>query len=444
VLGAFWVGACLYGQNVQIKSGTIAILHGKLLTISHGVIEDGTLLMADGKITQVGPSSRVKPPAGSVVVDARGMTVYPGLIDSESNLGLLEMELVSTSNDTAETSSEIFPHMRVYDAFHADTEHIPIARFNGITNAVVAPVPLDIMPGQDIFIQLDGKDRDEMILKRDSALPMNFTPDLRRKEGKFPMTRMGMAQQLRQTWMDAQYYMQQLEASQGHTDKSGKGEDKESVGAPKRDFKLEALIPYLKGEKPVVVAAYESQDLRVAMEIATEFHLKVVLNHLTHTQEMLDQIAAYKVPVIFGSIYDFPLPGQRYDAVYSMPAELYKRGVKLAFGSYGYSFRLGAPAMGQTRNLPYAAGQAVAYGLPYEEALKALTLNAAEIWGVADTLGSLDVGKTANVVIATGDPLDVTTTVKQVYIAGKKVSMVNRQTRLRDQYWPKDVPRPVP
>ena len=151
----------------------------------------------------------------------------------------------------------------------------------------------------------------------------------------------------------------------------------------------------------------------------------MVLEGVTRSREILDEIAAYKVPVVFGSIYDNPAADQRYDAVYTLPAELQKRGVKVAFATYGVEFN---------RNLPYTAGFAVAYGMPYDEALKAITLNPAEIWGVADTLGSLDVGKTANVVIANGDPLDVRTSVKQVYIAGQAIPMETRQTRLRDEY----------
>ena len=224
---------------------------------------------------------------------------------------------------------------------------------------------------------------------------------------------MGEIAQMRQALFDAQEYMQ-------------KKADGKLAG--KTELKNEALIPYLKGERPVILGAYEGYEVEVAMALAQEFKLKVVLNHATRTQEVLDKIASYHVPVIVGPIYDSPLPNQRYDAVYSLPAELQKRGVKIAFASYGVEFN---------RNLPYAAGYAVAFGLPYEEALKAITINPAEIWGVADKLGSLDVGKTANVVIANGDPLDVRTSVKAVYIDGVAIPMVTRQTRLRDEYTPK-------
>jgi imidazolonepropionase-like amidohydrolase len=420
--------------DVNTPPPTIAITGGKLLTISHGVIENGTIVLSGGKIAAVGAAGAVKIPAGATIVDAKGMTVYPGLIDSETNLGLSEIEADEASNDLVEMSDEIFPNMHVYDAFHAETEHIPITRMNGITNAIVAPASGDTLPGQDIFIQLAGRDRDQMILGRDVALAMNFSGDQRRrgKDRKFPSTRMGLATQLRQTFLDAQAYGIAKTEYQAKLDKWEKGDKKEPApNVPKIELKMEALQPYLRGERPVVLAAIEGYEIEVAMQIAQEFKLKVVLNHVTHGQEILDKIAAYKVPVIVGPIYTFPSANERYDAVYSLPAELQKRGVKIAFSSAGDG---GGSPGGFDRNLPYAAGYAVAYGLPYDEALKALTLNAAEIWGVADKLGSLDEGKTANVVIANGDPLDVRTDVKQVYIEGHPVPLESRQTKLRDEY----------
>ena len=433
----FFTAACL-SQSAPVvdfntPAPTIAITGGKLLTITHGVIENGTIVLSGGKIAAVGEASSVKIPQGAQVVDAKGMTVYPGLIDSETNLGLSEVEADEASNDLVETSDEIFPNMHVYDAFHAETEHIPITRLNGITNAIVAPASDDSLPGQDIFIQLAGRDRDQMILGRDVALPMNFSGEQRRRgERKFPSTRMGLASQLRQAFIDAQAYAASKTEYQARLAKWQKGDKKDpEPQAPKIDLKSEALLPYLNGERPVVLAAYEGYEIEVAMQIAQEFHLKVILNHVTHGQEILDKIAAYKVPVIVGPIYDFPAANERYDSVYTLPAELYKRGVKIAFSSAGGS---GGSPGGFERNLPYAAGYAVAYGLPYDEAMKAITINPAEMWGVADKLGSLDEGKIANVVIANGDPLDVRTDVKQIYIQGHAIPMVSRQTRLRDEY----------
>ena len=404
---------------------TIVLRGGKLLTVSHGAIENGILVMQNGRIAAVG-GANTSIPKGARVIDVAGMTVYPGLIDSETHLGLTEVEADRMTNDQIEMSDEIMPHMHVYDAFHAETAVIPVTRINGITNAIVAPASGDTLPGQDSFIQLAGKSAEEMIQVRDVAMPLNFTGSQRRnqsfEQAKYPFTRMGMAAQLRQTFIDAQDYEQKLTAY----DKK-KSSDPDKAGAPpKRDLKLEALLPYLRGQKPVVLAAEESNDLQTAIGLAREFHLKVILNHVTHSSSVLDQIAASGFPVIVGPIYEQPKESERYDAVFKMPAELAKRGVKIAFASYDAH---------NSRNLPYAAGYAVAFGLPAEEALKAITLNPAQIWGVDKDLGSLDQGKLANVVVAKGDPLDVKTDVKHVFIRGEEIPLENKQTELRDIYW---------
>jgi imidazolonepropionase-like amidohydrolase len=408
---------------------------GKLLTVTHGVIENGVLVMANGKITALGAAGSVNIPKDARVMDVSGMTVYPGLIDSETYLGLTEISAEKSTNDLIELSDEIMPHMHVYDAFHAESQLIPVARLNGITNAIVAPDSQDTLPGQDSFIELDGVSAQEMLLVRDIAMPLNFTGDQRRNEGrerKYPSTRMGMAAQLRQAFLDAQDYAQRWadyekkKADAENKPASDKEKDKKQPATPpKRDLKLEALLPYLQGKKPIVLAAQGPSDLETAVGLAREFNLKFVLNHISHTQPVLDYVAGLKVPVIVGPIYEEPKPEERYDAVYGLPAQLYKRGVKIAFASVEAH---------NVRNLPYQAGYAVAFGLPYDEALKAITLNPAEIWGVADKLGSLDVGKTANVVVASGDPLDVRTDVKQVFIEGRAIPMTSRQTWLRDQY----------
>ena len=426
-------GAAAYGQG-QV----IAITGGRLLTVSHGTIENGVLVMVDGKIAAVGEAGKVAVPKGAQIVDARGLTVYPGLIDPETNFGLIEIESDQNTTDMAEPSDEIMPHMHVADAFHAETELIPVARLNGITNAVVAPASNDSIAGQDIFIQLAGADRNQMILGRDVALAMNFGAEQRRRAARggkteFPSTRMGLITQLRQTFLDVQdYIVRRDKAAAKKDDKSDTKSDSKKDDKPfKRDLKLEALIPYLNGERPVVIGVNEGYDVETIMALAEEFHLKVVLNHVTHSQDVLDKIAAWKVPVIVGSIYDFPRANERYDSVFTLPAELAKRGVKIAISSADAG---GPVSSHSSRNLPYAAGFAVAYGLPYDEALKAITLNVAEMFGFGDKLGSLDVGKMANVVLANGDPLDVRTDVKQVYIQGVAVPMVSRQTKLRDEY----------
>jgi imidazolonepropionase-like amidohydrolase len=420
----FSLGMLVFGQQSQ----PVVLKGGKLLTVSHGVIENGVLVIEGGKISALGSAATVKAPRNAKVIDVTGMTVYPGLIDSETSLGLTEISADNMTNDRIEMSDEIMPHMHVAEAFHAESELIPVTRLNGITNAIVAPDSADTLPGQDSFVQLLGPSAAEMLLVRDIAMPLNFTGAQRRNESwekrKFPETRMGMAAQLRQAFLDAQDYEQK--ANDYEKKKADAERDKKpGPSPPKRDLKLEALLPYLQGKKTIVLAADAPSDLETAVRLAQEFKLKFVLNHISHSRAMLDYVAALKVPVIVGPIYEAPKEYERFDAVYSLPAELNKRGVKIAFASFDAH---------NSRNLPYQAGFATGFGLPAEEALKAITLNAAEIWGVDRELGSLDVGKTANVVVATGDPLDVKTDVKRVFIGGQEIPMTSRQTRLRDEY----------
>jgi imidazolonepropionase-like amidohydrolase len=417
------------GSAAASSNETVALKGGKLLTITHGVIENGVVVMQNGRIT-AGGGAGTAIPAGAKVIDVTGMTVYPGLIDSETHLGLTEVSADRMTNDEIEMSDEIMPHMHVSEAFHAETALIPVARINGITNAIVAPASGDTLPGQDSFIQLAGPSATEMLIVRDIAMPLNFTGQQRRNQNfdqaKFPFTRMGMATQLRQAFIDAQDYDQKLAAYEKKKSSTDEKEKEKAGAPPKRDLKLEALLPYLHGKKPVVLAAEQPNDLLTALELANEFHLKVVLNHVTHSPALMDKIAATGLAVIVGPIYEQPKESERYDAVYSIPAQLAKRGVKIAFASYDAH---------QARNLPYAAGYAVGFGLPPEEALKALTINPAQIWGVDKDLGSLEVGKVGNVVVANGDPLDVKTDVKHVFIQGQEIPLVSKQTQLRDQYW---------
>src|SRR5208337_5073985 len=225
----------------------VALQGGKLLTVTHGVIENGVLVMQGGKITAVGAASAVTVPSGAQVVDVTGMTVYPGLIDSETSLGLTEISAEAMTNDLVEMSDEIMPHMHTAEAFHAESALIPVARMNGITNAVVAPAGADTLPGQDSFIQLAGANATEMLLIRDNAMPLNFTGDQRRNKGgfdkqKFPATRMGLAAQLRQAFLDAEDYKAKWaeydrKKADGAQNQNNNKDKKSEPTAPKHDLK---------------------------------------------------------------------------------------------------------------------------------------------------------------------------------------------------------------
>src|ERR1041385_6228181 len=283
------------GSAAAASNETIALKGGKLLTISHGVIENGVVVMQNGRITAVGGAGTAIP-SGAKVIDVTGLTVYPGLIDSETHLGLTEISADRMTNDELENSDEIMPHMHVYDAFHAETALIPVTRINGITNAIVSPASGDTLPGQDSFIQLAGASATEMLVVRDIAMPLNFTGQQRRNQNfdqaKFPFTRMGMATQLRQTFIDALDYDQKLAAYDKKKNSSDEKEKEKAGAPPKRDLKLEALLPYLHGKKPVVLAAEEPNDVLTALDLANEFHLKIILSHVTHSASLLDKIAA--------------------------------------------------------------------------------------------------------------------------------------------------------
>ena len=265
----------------------IVIRGGKVMTVTHGTIENGVVVMENGKITAVGAANSVNAPKNAKVIDATGMTVYPGLIDSFSHLGLTEISAVDMSNDLQEQSDEIMPHMHVADAFPAESELIPVTRLNGITNSIVAPENGDTLPGQMAFAQLDGRDSDDMLKIKDIAMQLNFSGDQRRNKGgfqnaKYPSTRMGLAAQLRQAFIDAQDYASKwadYEKKQSGDAKSDDKKDEKKSGGnpPKRDLKYEALVPYLQGKKPVMLCASEPSDVKTAMRLATEFKLKVIL-----------------------------------------------------------------------------------------------------------------------------------------------------------------------
>ena len=424
VLG-FLVTAVSLAADPAATGEVIAIKDGKILTVTKGVIEKGTLLIRGDKIEAVGANIPI--PQGARIIDARGMTVYPGWIDSNTGLGLVEVSLEPATVDRIEPSDEITPQMRVADALHAESELIPVTRLNGVTAAIVSPGETNTMSGLSSLILLDGKTVDEMILVPDIALNINFGPQARRRD-KFPETRMGMIAQMRQAFLDARDYGQRKARAEAGLPAAGAAEKEEEGRGPrpfKHDLKLEALLPVLEGKRPVILAASEPSEIKTIMSLAREFNLRVILSQVTHAQDILDEIAAWKVPVLVGPIYDMPKEEQRYDSVFRLPAELSRRGVRIAFQS------------GEThnvRNLPYQAGYAVAYGLPYDEAIKALTLYPAEIWGVADKLGSLEPGKLANIAVATGDPLEPRSDVKYVFIKGREIPMESRQKRLYEQY----------
>jgi imidazolonepropionase-like amidohydrolase len=436
----FSIVALLFLTNLNASSPSreqtnnepvIAIRDGKILTITKGVIQRGNVIIRGNRIEAVG--ANVPIPDGARIVDAGGMTVYPGLIDAQTHLGLVEVDLVEATRDLVEPSEEITPQMRVRDALHGESALIPVTRVNGVTTVLVVPAETNTMSGMSSLINLAGSTAQEMILVPDIALHINFGREQKRQRPKFPSTRMGLIAQMRQAFQDTLTYIERKKLwEQGiRVREEVEPEEGTEIVAQlptrhfRRNLKFEALIPVVRGEKSVILGAHEASDLATLRQVVQEFDLKIILNHITYSQNILDEVARWGVPVLVGPIYAFPKDHQRYDAIFKLPAELHRRGIKFAFQSNDAH---------NVRNLPYQAGYAVAWGLPYEEAIKALTLYPAEIFGVADRLGSLEPGKLANVVVADGDPLEPRTDVKYVFINGQEIPLDNHQLRLYGRY----------
>ncbi|WP_411339395.1 amidohydrolase family protein [Sphingopyxis sp. J-6] len=381
----------------------IAIVHGKLLTVTHGTIENGTLIMSEGKITGIGgPGTKVPP--GIRVIDAKGRTVYPGLFDVDNSIGLIDPDSTRMATPTDDPAGTPVPWGFIADVVRP-TDQVAVERYNGLTNAVVNAGSQGPLPGHSAVIQLVDKKAD-LVVDRDAGLVINFQG---RRAADYPTTVFGIVG-----------YVRQLLVRAGEL----------AAGAKRRDddAAAEAFIPYLGGKQRIIAHVKNDTEVGDALDLAAEFKLDIVLVGLADADTSLDRIATSGFPVVVGMLFDDPQPGRRYDQILRLPARMAEKGIPVSIGSLGIA--------GGPRNLPYLAGAAVAFGLPHDKALQAITLGPAKAFGLSDRLGSLDVGKAANIVIADGDPLDVTTDVLQVFIEGREADMTNRQTRLRDRYWP--------
>jgi imidazolonepropionase-like amidohydrolase len=382
----------------------VAIIHGRLLTVSHGTIADGVVVMRGGRIEAVGgPKTSV--PKSAQVFDAKGGTVYPGLFDTEDKIGVGETK--SPEADVPEGPPEDAP---TPTRMIADTirpiDDVDIERINGITNAVVTAGTAGPLPGHSAVVQLVD-DPSSMVIKRDAGVVINLAG----RRAAYPSTVFGIVGYVRQLLIRAQEL---------------KG------GSPQgtNDANAAALMPCLDGGEAVIVHATNDTEVSDALDLAQQFKLKLILVGLTKVDTEIDRVAQSGFPVVMGSIIADPPIGHRYDYLLRLPARLAAKGVKVSISTVGWTFE-------GVRQLPYLAGAAVPYGFSYDQALRSITLNPAEAFGLDAQLGSLDVGKTGNVVIANGDPLDVQTTVTQVFIGGRPIPMTNRLTRLRDKYMPK-------
>lgn len=410
-------------------SSTYAITHAKLVTLAGAPIEDGTLVIKDGKITAVGAAVEI--PAGAQIIDAKGMQVSPGLFDAITQMGLSEIGAVSSTVDSTETGA-INPDVVAATAVFPSSEHIPVTRAAGITEVLSVPGSggfdsfggRGMLAGQASAIHMAGWTMEDMQIKRSAAMVINWPAivtesfdfsTFSRKHKPFAEAKQDYEKQVNQlvdVLDSARHYAQAM----GH-------------GGPsdfERDVKLEALVPVVRGQLPVLVFADHERDIRNAVEFCEKQKLRMILAGGSEAYKVKDLLRSKDVPVILRPVLTEPRDeDDAYDRVLTQPAELVAAGVKIAFASFDNSF---------ARRLGQNAANAVAYGLSPEDGLKAVTLYPAQMLGLSDQLGTLQVGKVANVIVTNGDPLELTTDVKYLFVRGQLTSTDNRHKRLYEKY----------
>jgi imidazolonepropionase-like amidohydrolase len=407
--------------SAQQAANVTVIRNAKIVTVTGAVIERGSVLIRDGKIAEVG--ARVAAPANAKVIDATGLSVYPGMIDCGTSLGLTEINSIQETRDTTELG-DFNPHMRAIVAVQPHSELIPVSRANGITTAITRPSGR-LVSGQAALINLDGWTWQEMTVKAPAAMAMEYPRAPRGRGAGFIQAEGGAnIQQLRERQLNA--LRQKLEDAQAYAKaKDARAADK-SLPARPMDFVLEALVPVVKGELPVLMVANSEREIKGAIEIADKYKLKMVISGAEDAWKVAATLKEKNIPVIIGPVTDLPNnEDDDYDINYSHAAKLHKAGVRFAFQTADAAY---------ARNLPYQAGASAAFGLPKDEALKAVTIYPAQIFGVDKLLGSIEVGKMANLIVTDGDPLEFKTSVKHMFINGKPVDLSSRHTKLYDKF----------
>ncbi len=418
------------------QPATYALTHAKIFTLAGNTIEDGTVVLRDGKIAAVGATVEVPP--GAQVIDAKGLQVYPGIFDSITQMGLREIGAVSATVDSTETGN-YNPDVVAATAVSPSSEHIPVSRAAGITEVLAVPGSggfdsggsSNVIGGQASAIHLAGWVIDEMLIKKSAAMVLHW-PEIEtqtfdfatfsRKEKPYSEAKQEYDKQVNELtdWLErAKHYAQVME--------------KGSPAKYDRDLKLEALVPVVRGELPVLVFADRSREIRNAVEFCDKQKLRMILAGGAEAYKVKDLLRSKGVPVILRPMLTLP-PDEDdpYDRLLSQPAELAAAGVRFAIASFDNSF---------ARRLGQNAANAVAHGLPHEEALKAVTIYPARILGLDDQIGTIEQGKLANIIVTNGDPLELTTDVKYLFIRGQLTSMDNRHLRLYEKYLKRPKPQ---
>lgn len=398
-------------------SNCYAIVDGMVHPISGADIPEGRIVFRDGKIVAVGDKT-LPIPGDAAVISAKGKHVFPGFIDGGSNLGLNEMGLVRQSTDDTENGA-YQADLKTLIAFDPDSVKIGIARSAGVTTSFVAHNAGPIA-GQGAVVNLAGYNREQMALNPASGLLVDF-PSAPSALDKYRSKPEEFEKRTKEAEDRRADLKEQFKLAQRYL-------EARAAGTVSPDPRLDAYEPYLKGEKPTYINAQSEETIRAALSFAKEFKLKAVISGGAESWKVAKQLAEANVPVIYSApgitnpTSAEPLsPMDPYDSPFVAPTILRQAGVKFCI--------LGGDAS-YLQNLTARTGWLCAFGLPREAALRAITLDAAQILGVGDKVGSLEVGKLANVVVTDGDPLEITTQVENVFIGGKPVSLSNHFTQL--------------
>lgn len=390
---------------------TIAITGGTVHPISGPPIQNGTVIIQNGRITAVGAGIAV--PAGAQRIDATGKVVTPGLIESSTNMALVEVESIGTTNDFRFQDSEdqVAAAFNVADGINPRSMVIPVTRIAGVTTVVSRPAG-GIISGQGLAFDLIGDNIADMQIRSPIAMFGSVSENEHQAGGG---TRGGLFMRLREVLEDARVWARNPQAFE-------RGETREfSVSR----LDLAALQPVLRGDMPLVVEAHRASDIQTVLRVADEYDLRVIIAGGTEAWMVTEDLVRARVPVLVKVLRNLPESFESLGARYDNAALLRRAGVQLAITT-GETYK--------AFNIRQEAGNAVAYGLPYDEALRAITLYPAQIYGMADRYGTLEAGKVANVVVWSGDPLELLTDVEHVIIRGVEVPLVSRETMLRDRY----------
>lgn len=399
------------------ESGTFALTNATIQTVTQGE-KSGTLLISDGKITAIGENVTI--PAGAKTFDCKGLTIYPGMIDGYTILGLQEIESIDLTQDFNELG-EVMPHVQALTAVNPNSTQIPINRVNGITTALTVPQG-GLFSGTAALINLLGYTPGQMYAGA-KLITLKF-PSVGRRSSSDSRTEEQMEEEkkkslknLDEVWEKAVTY-----AKMDSAWKAGKGEK------PAYYPEIAALVPVVRREMKILIDVSGAADIKAAIEWVQKNRVEAIFTGVLEGWRVAEELAAAKIPVITGPVLgEATRSYDRYDRPYANAGIMQKAGVKVAITSRDLESQ-------NVRNLPYNAGFAAAYGMGREEALKAITIVPAEILGVAEQMGSLEVGKVANLFVTDGDPFEPKTQVKYLFINGWKVPLESRQSLLYDEF----------